>query len=396
MPDRDPTQSWWRWPWAHWAAGVLLGVVLILSWAVYHGRVQRDAVEMIRRGGGRAFHAWELRHGRYDPKHWLWQISIVDPEGQPPWPPWMVALLGVDALTEVKMAHIGPNDPDGVMAYVGGLHSLEEVTFDEKSFLTDAGMVHLRGLTELKILHLPKGSITGKSLANLRGLTRLQDLFIAGISLEAADLSPLRQLTELENLIVGNSMSSPCDLSALRDLKQLKLISLTKIVISDLEPIRQLPHLLSLNLVDSELDDAGLAPLGEPGSLPELSGLFLVNTRISDAGLKTLRKLQRVAGLHLEGTPITDAGMDDLGAMTQMQSLSLARTGITDAGLAVLVSKLSELNGLNLASTQITDVGLKHLSRLRHPVVLNLTQTRVTDVGVAAFLKVHPFVRIIR
>lgn len=102
-----------------------------------------------------------------------------------------------------------------------------------------------------------------------------------------------------------------------------------------------------------------------------------------------------MSGLHLEGTPITDAGIDNLCAMGLAPS-SLARTGITDAGVAVLVSKFSGLMSLNLSSTQITDFGLKHLSQLRHPVELNLTKTRVTDAGVAAFLKVHPFVRIIR
>jgi hypothetical protein len=318
MPEQ-PSPRDWRELLRMFLRSMMILVLIIgsgLGWVIHRASVQRDAVAAIRRAGGLAHYDWELHYGRYDPKHVLWQVSIVEPARRPPWPPWIVALLGIDALTEVKMAHIGRTNPDGVMTSVGELRSLEELTFDEDSPLTDAGMVHLRGLTELKVLMLPKGKITGEALANLEGLTRLRSLSIPRISLESADLSPLRRLTELEDLIMAGSRGARCDLGPIRDLEQLQILSLTGIVIKDLEPIQQLPHLLSLNLVDSELDDAGLAPLGEPGSLPLLVGLYLTNTRISNAGLKTLPKLASVRPLprrnadhrRRHGRPVRHAG----------------------------------------------------------------------------------------
>jgi hypothetical protein len=386
--------------WARPGARILLALCLVvagvLAWIVYRGHVQRDAVAMIARGGGNVLYDWQLHKGHFDPEHFLWQISIEDKKGQPRWPGWLVALLGVDALTDVKMAHIGSSDPDAVMAFAGRLRALEELTFDEQSPLTDAGMFHLRGLTELKVLMLPSSKITGHGLVNLEGLTRLLKLSIAGGSLASAHLAALRGMENLEELTLVSSESASVDLDTLRNLKRLKMISLTRILVKDLEPIRQLPELLSLNLVDSELEDFGLAPIGAAGSLPNLVTLALINTRLTDASVTSLRNLPRLATILLEGMPFTDAGVANLCALTPLAPFSLARTRVTDAGLAVLTEKRPNLNAINLSDTQITDLGLKHLSRLRRPIELNLKGTRVTDAGVAAFLRTHPFVRIIR
>ena len=54
------------------------------------------------------------------------------------------------------------------------------------------------------------------------------------------------------------------------------------------------------------------------------------------------------------------------------------------------------LAGIVLVLVAGLDAGLKQLSRVRYLAELNLAKTGVTDAGVAAFLKVHPFVHIIR
>jgi internalin A len=375
------------------AIGISLVLLVGLSWVYFCGRIQHEAVARIRAGGGSVLYDWQLHRGRYDPDHFLWQISIHDREGRPPWPSWVVALLGVDSLTDVKMADIGPGDPDGVMAYAGRLHGLEELTFGENTLVSDAGMLHLAGLKRLKTLIVRHGRLTGASLTNLSGLNKLQALKIAGIALGPTDLSALQPITGLRDLTLACPQAAPTDLDALRDLRELKMISFTKIAIDDLEPIRRLPNLLSLHLLDSQLDDAGLATLAAPGALPDLVGLYLVNTKITDAGLKTLRNLRRLGALYLEGSPITDAGLEQLAATTAVP-FSLARTKITDAGLAILVAKRPELNAIDVSGTQITNAGLKHLERLRYLVELNLKGTRVTDSGVAGLRKIFPYLTI--
>ena len=71
--------------------------------------------------------------------------------------------------------------------------------------MTDAGLVHLPVLKELRFLQL-RGSpgadsgVTGASLVNLRGLTQLKTLWLAYVPVTDSDLSHLKALSSLEGL----------------------------------------------------------------------------------------------------------------------------------------------------------------------------------------------------
>ena len=56
--------------------------------------------------------------------------------------------------------------------------------------ITDAGLIHLKGLTNLHTLSLYRTKITGAGLEHLKGLTNLQKLIISGSITDAgvADL----------------------------------------------------------------------------------------------------------------------------------------------------------------------------------------------------------------
>src|SRR5690606_22558486 len=93
----------------------------------------------------------------------------------------------------------------GVMAHVGRLGQLQELVLSVTP-LTDAGMTHLRELTQLKNLHLgPSARLTGAGFKNVEGLTRLQRLTLRNLSVTDADLVALRGLTDLRIL----ELSSP-------------------------------------------------------------------------------------------------------------------------------------------------------------------------------------------
>ena len=64
---------------------------------------------------------------------------------------------------------------------------------------TDAGLVHLKGLTSLQTLSLG-GPVTGAGLVHLKGLTNLQYLYLGGTQVTDAGLVHLKALTNLPRL----------------------------------------------------------------------------------------------------------------------------------------------------------------------------------------------------
>ncbi|HEX7379341.1 MAG TPA: HEAT repeat domain-containing protein, partial [Pirellulales bacterium] len=75
---------------------------------------------------------------------------------------------------------------------------------------------------------------------------------------------------------------------------------------ADLEHVRDLTHLVALNLTDNPVGDAGLANLAD---LKELKYLCLRNTNITSAGLRHLAGLTSLERLDLGACAITDDGL---------------------------------------------------------------------------------------
>ena len=59
--------------------------------------------------------------------------------------------------------------------------------------ITDAGLVHLGGMTGLKHLSLARTQITDAGLVHLEGLTGLQELYLPRIPITDAGLAALRK-----------------------------------------------------------------------------------------------------------------------------------------------------------------------------------------------------------
>jgi len=106
----------------------------------------------------------------------------------------------------------------------------------------------------------------------------------------------------------------------------------------------------------------------------------LHHTRVSDADLEALRTLGSVRTLNLSGTAISDAGLKSLGTMTTLQTLLLSQTRVSDAGL-VHLERLTELRELTLYHTRVTDDGLVHLKGLANLRDLTLSGSHITDRG---------------
>ena len=96
--------------------------------------------------------------------------------------------------------------------------------------------------------------------------------------------------------------------------------------------LKSIPSLVSVNLAQSKVTDAGLAALAD---LPAVSSLTLSDTAITDAGLAHVRKLTRLNTLALDGTSVTDAAAS-VTALPSLGLIDLRRTRATDAGVAKL------------------------------------------------------------
>jgi uncharacterized protein (TIGR03067 family) len=220
--------------------------------------------------------------------------------------------------------------------------------------VTDAGLEHLQGLTQLRKLRLYTPSVTGAGLQYLRGLTQLQVLDLERTQTTDAALEYLSGLTHIRELRLD-----------------------TKVTGDGLKHLRNLTELQKLDIGYKGMTDAGLEHLR---GLTQLQELNLNGSEITDAGLDNIKGLKNLKTLNLWNTQVTDAGIEHLKGLTQLKKLQVGRTGVTDAGLAYF-SGFSELEELDITQTGVTDSGLVHLSGLTHLHTLYVSQPHMTVDG---------------
>jgi internalin A len=130
---------------------------------------------------------------------------------------------------------------------------------------TDAEMVHLQGLDQLKSLYLYGTHASDAGLMHLHGLSQLKELILDYTEVTDAGLGHLRELKQLEWLALDNTKVTDAGIVYLQGLSQLK----------------------DLRLRDTKVTDAALAHLD---GLSQLRVLDLRNTKVTDQGVKKLQQ----------------------------------------------------------------------------------------------------------
>lgn len=389
----------------------LMVLVLLIGggagWVVHRARVQKEAVAAIEQAGGRVV---------YD---WAWKDGHPAPRGaKPAWPKRLVDTVGPDYFGNVVAVYPAKSTDDTLMLHIGQLRSLQLLNLNGRKSVTDLGLVHLRGLTELRELDLSFTGATGSGLKSLERMTRLRKLVLPTGPISDDDLAHLGGLTGLEWLQAGStqrgitdaglahlkglvnlkvlSLHSPritsSGLAALRGMSRLEMLTLGRTGVDDLAPIGHLTGLTSLSLSATPIDDAGLAPVAR---MSGLRSLHLEHTQITDAGLVHLRGLKAMAILSLDHTRITDAGLEHIAGLTNLENLWLNHTAISDRGLPRLAA-LNKLTLLFVEGTQVTDAGLANLAGLKALEQVAVSKTGVTDAGIAAAQRNRPGTRFVR
>ncbi len=219
----------------------------VLGWVVHHAKVQREAVLAIEKTGGFARYESAYNHeGGWNPL------------GKNPWPKWLVERLGIDYFENVVTVKLGPRTTNAEIAKLAGLTSLETLDLNDIN-VTDADLVHLAQLVELKYLNLRDSpGFTGSGLAHLGGM------------------------------------------------KQLRALDLGWTAVNDLSALPDFPLLRALNLNRTPLDDSQLARLTR---FPALKRLTLCGTKMTDATLDQLASLKNLEILDVRQTAVTEAGI---------------------------------------------------------------------------------------
>jgi hypothetical protein len=291
-------------------------VVLIigagLGWIVHPARIQREAVAAIRKDGGAALYDWEWKNGAFQR------------DGKPSAPKWLVDSLGVDYFGHAVCVSVRQPGSTSTLSNVGRLSRLEHLSL-HGPFVTDSGLAHLKGLTDLSHLNIGDSEVDCSTTITHIGTARVTD----------AGMPYLKGLTKLSFLDLNGTQVSDTGLENLAGLSKLEV----------------------LRLGDTLVTDSGLAHLKR---MTKLKGLELGGSAVTDAGLVHLEVLIDLSYLSIRDTQTTDAGLSHLKGLTKLRMLDLSETRITDAGLAHLKG-LIKLFDLDLRGTQVSLAAVREL-----------------------------------
>lgn len=96
----------------------------------------------------------------------------------------------------------------------------------DPSTVTDAGLAHLQGLTELRRLSLTNANVTDAGLVYLKGLTHLQSLNLDGTKVTDAGIARLTGLSGLQTLKLRDTEVTDAGVMSLGVLSQLQNLNL--------------------------------------------------------------------------------------------------------------------------------------------------------------------------
>jgi uncharacterized protein (TIGR03067 family) len=98
-----------------------------------------------------------------------------------------------------------PEAARSALPYLNDLPTLRSVEMELAKGISDADLVHLEGLKNLRKLTLDHTPISDAGLAHLKGLTRLEELSLMGTKVGDAGLAHLRGLTSLRSLNITDT-----------------------------------------------------------------------------------------------------------------------------------------------------------------------------------------------
>jgi hypothetical protein len=224
-------------------------------------------------------------------------------------------LVGLRSLERLELGEDCPELTDVSLRTLSRISSLEALEIHDAP-ITDAGLVHLGKLPQLKSLALGKAqtfspvgnrlTITGEGIASLAGLPSLIEMEIHSAELTGDGLKHLAPLRHLKRLRLKGGSFTDNDLRFLAPLKDLE----------------------SLEIVATNIDGTGFRHLA---GLSKLTDVCLEGRNVTDEAVPYLARLPSLKSVMIYGTRVTAAGLEEFRSAPRLSQMGLipAVTGDT-------------------------------------------------------------------
>jgi Leucine-rich repeat (LRR) protein len=217
-------------------------VCLLLGLKILPAVRQREAVETIRKAGGGL---------AYDYQHVRGSMRLNAPSGEPPGPPWLRKLIGIDLFANV----VRVDCQDTAFEDIDAIENLPQLEHLNLNATLVRDLSPLANLTRLHTLECRDTDIV--TISPLGELVELQFLQLNGTRIR--DLTPLSRLTNLEQLYLRGTEVQ--DVTPLGKLKALEFLGLRATRVQDVLPLRNLVNLKWLDLRETPTTPADLQTL---------------------------------------------------------------------------------------------------------------------------------------
>jgi len=315
------------------------------------------------------------------------------------------------------------------------LPGIEILELGNNPAVTDAGLVHLAGLSKLKTLYLYETGVVGPGLRHLVSLKNIEAFGFMNMPLTGEGFEHLHKLPKLRWLNLGNTKINDAALTHIAKTQTLETLVLSRTDITDLglEHLKSLSSLQTLSLDGTDVTAEGVARLEEalpnckitPSSkmlaeqpqdvdlwpddhqpsreelLTKLDsigidydvtvdetrpgkpivGFRMFRSNMSDKSLlRLLAEMPELERLNLRDVPVGDTFAAGLPQFKRLTFLAADGSRITDKGLPYL-AQLLELRDLTLRRTRITDAGIMQLKALPKIEYMLVGESRTTSLG---------------
>jgi Leucine-rich repeat (LRR) protein len=289
--------------------------------------------------------------------------------------------LRPDDLYLLSLAY-NPHADDRCMLHLSGLTGLKVLSLRRTS-ITSTGLRFIANFKSLERLSLPE-RITDSGLATVTELRSLKGLYFRGSPVTNAGLAHLAELTSIEELDLGGDRIDDAGLAHLAGLPRLRYLMLSgNFSDAGLVHLKKVPSLKILNINIKQFTNAGLAHLSDIAGLENL-GLHWMEG-ITDDGLVHLQKMRSLKKLDINHARITDGGLVHLTKVPWLEYLHLPNHGLTDRGLAH-VAELQRLKHLWVGASSnspLSDAGVRNVAKIKSLEELYISGTGITDFGMA-------------
>jgi hypothetical protein len=326
-------RRWWRYS-LRTMLLVLTALALWLGMQTDRAIKQRRAVQIVERLGGVVHYHHQLTD---DPRRQF------DWKREPWAPRWLMDIFGDDYFVAAYEIYVNPAKPSEVQISDEEFAMLCDVTSLRSLCLwrmpiSDEDFAHVEKLPYLKTLRLDSRELTDEGLQHVASLRRLENLWLTATPMgppilketsriSDAGLAHLSGMSQLRLLDLGGARITDEGLKQLAQhhpcLGEL-ILNNTLVTDAGMATLAKMPHLRIVSLASTDITDAGLKTLAEK---LWLECLILTDTNITDEGVASLRDLPKLNHLRLENTSISGAG---LKGFTALEYLFLSGTRVTN------------------------------------------------------------------